>query len=150
MSCWHQGEKRACYGMITDLEAQRGLDKLKRNGFEGLSGSEKTLVTVWLYDAGVSNGGFRHYYESAAGDLAFHVPAALRDIGASQLAEIAAKANAAFGPAGPPREQQARTAIVDSAGQSTEAEWEALEAKYFECPEDVDDLLEAYHARTKR
>jgi len=130
--------------MITDLEAQRGLDKLKRSGFESLSGPEKTLVTVWLFDAGVSNGGFKHYYESAAGDTAFHAPAALHDIGATQLAEIAAAANAVFGPAGPAKEKQTRTAVTESMGESAEAEWEALEVTFFECPEDVDDLLEAY------
>lgn len=135
--------------MNTDLEAQRVLDKLKRNGWEALSGPEKTLITVWLFDARVSNGGFEHYYSSEAGDLAFHAPAALHDIGAFQLAEIAGAANGAFGPAGPPAETQARTAMLGSMDDSTAAAWEALEARFFECPEDVDELLDGYLQRAE-
>jgi hypothetical protein len=134
--------------MNSDLEAQRALDKLNQSGFEALTEPEKTVVTVWLFESKVANGGFQHYYTSAAGDQAYYAPAALRNIGATQLEEIASNANAVFGPEGPPLERAARKLAIGRAGDAAGAEWEALEARFFECEEDIDELLETYLDRS--
>ena len=76
--------------MIVDLAAQRAMDHLAKVGFDRLSESERILATVWQFAAGVANHGFAGYYGSRRGDLAFHAPAALRAIGAEEMATLAA------------------------------------------------------------
>ena len=100
-----------------------------------------------MFDAGVGNNGFERYFASKRGDLAFHAPAALRKIGATQLAEIATEANAVFGPDGPPRDHKTRQALVRRFKKSTRSTLEALERRYYINSEDFDMLLDAFLAR---
>ena len=130
--------------MNTDLVAQKAIDKLNRDGFDQLSETEKTTVTVWLFEGQVQNRGFARFFAHATGDVAFHAPAALQTIGALQMAEIAAKANSVFGANGPPRERNARKALVEAFTETTRKELRTLEGIFFECHEDVDELLEKY------
>lgn len=120
------------------------MDEMNRRGFDALSEPERTLVTVWLFESRVANGGFAKYYRSAAGDLAGFAPAALAEIGATQLAALAAQANGVFGPAGPPRDREARRVQVEQLDPAALEHWAALEAQFFDCPEDIDELLERH------
>ena len=133
--------------MNTDLAAQRALDRLDKNGFDALTDVDKTLAAAWLIDASVENNGFAHFFASKRGNLAFHAPAALRAIGANQLAEIAAEANSVFGPAGPPRDHSARRAIVRAFDEPTRRIFDSLEERFYACSEDVDELFEAFLIR---
>ena len=133
--------------MNSDLAAQRALDRLAQNGFDALTEADQTLAAAWLFDAGVGNNGFARYFASQRGNLAFHAPAALRKIGATQLAEIAAEANAVFGPGGPPRELKTRRALVRGFEKKTLSTLEALEKRYYACSENIDELLEAFLTR---
>jgi hypothetical protein len=133
--------------MNTDLAAQQALDQLKKKGFDALPGTEKTLATTWLIEAGVNNGGFAEFFASSRGDVAFHAPAALRAIGANQLAEIAAEANAILAPAGPPRDRKVRQALVHALDGSKRRALATLDDRYCACTEDTDQLLEVFLAR---
>ena len=133
--------------MNTDLETQRALDLLKKNGFDALTDTEKTLATTWLIEAGVNNGGFVAFFTSSRGDVAFHAPTALRTIGASQLAEISAEANAVLAPAGPPRDRKTRQALVHALDESKRRALATLDERYCACTEDTDQLLEVFLAR---
>jgi hypothetical protein len=130
--------------MNADLAAQRALDRLAKVGFEGLSDTERVLATVWLFDAKVANGGFAAYFSGPAGDLAFYAPRALTAIGADQMARIAARANGLFGPAGPPQGRDARRESVRGFSAAKGPEIDVLEALFYECPDDLDELLEAF------
>lgn len=130
--------------MNTDVAAQKALDRLTKAGFHGLTATEKILAAVWMFEAGVANHGFRRYFTSAAGDLAVHAPAALRVIGAAGKAEIATAANAVFGPDGPPADRQERRARLRALGTGPGEIFRELETRFYELPEDVDELLEAY------
>ncbi len=130
--------------MNTDTAAQKAIDRLARVGFEGLTEPEKTLATVWTFAAEVANRGFVKYFSRPAGDTAFYAPDALRKIGATGLAEIAAKANAVFGAGGPPPDRNVRLGLVSKLDDAARQSLATLETRYFESPEDVDDLLEAY------
>jgi hypothetical protein len=130
--------------MNTDIAAQKALDRLAKNGFEKLAGQEKILAAVWTFAAGVANRGFARYFSSPAGDMAFYAPTALKAIGARGMAELAAKANTIFGAGGPPKDRKARRERVRALGGETKRLLEALETRYYESQEDVDDLLEAY------
>ena len=94
--------------MNTDIAAQRALDRLEKSGFDALTDTEKTLATTWLIEAGVNNGGFVDFFTSSRGNVAFNTPAALRAIGANQLAAIAVEANSVFAPVDPPLDHNIR------------------------------------------
>ncbi|HEY0945143.1 MAG TPA: DMP19 family protein [Opitutaceae bacterium] len=133
--------------MNTDLAAQKALDRLVKVGDGALTSTEKTLATTWLFEAGVSNSGFARYFASSRADLAFNAPAALRAIGALQMAEIAAEANAVFGPGGPPRNRAERRAIVATLPEEARRTFATLEVRFFRCSEDIDELLDRFLAR---
>ena len=133
--------------MNTDLAAQRALDQLKKNGFDALTETEKTLATTWLIESGVNNGGFADFFASSRGNVAFNAPAALRAIGANQLAEIAAEANLVFALAGPPRDHPTWQALVHAFDESKRRTLATLDERYGACTEDTDLLLEDFLAR---
>lgn len=134
--------------MNTDLAAQAAMDRWNEAGFEALSGEEKVLVTVWSFESKVANGGFAQYYRATAGDLAFYAPAALREINAQQLAALAAEANAVFGGNGPPRDREARRDAMEGLGHNAVERWREMEARFFRCDEDCDELMEAFLERS--
>jgi len=130
--------------MNTDIAAQKALDRLAKVGFDLLAEREKILATIWTFEAQVTYRGFRRYFSSAAGDMAFYAPTAFTAIGASQKAAIAARAIGAFGENGPPRDRKARKELVQAFGANTRKSLGALETEFYESPEDADELLEAY------
>ena len=136
--------------MNVDLAAQHALDRFAEQGIAGLDDVDRTLASVWQFAAGVGNGGFAGYFSSHRGDLAAEAPGALRRIGARALAAIADEANAVFGPAGPPLDRTARREQVHAFGEDTRRRLAELDRQYFECEEDVDELLEKYVAAHRR
>ncbi len=130
--------------MNADLAMQRALDRLRRVGVAGLTAEERNLAAIWSFEAGVSNGGFAHFFGSAAGDLAAAAPAAFRVIGALARAEIAEKANAVFGPGGVPADRASREQALRSLPASARNTFDRLEAQYFELSTDLEDRLEEY------
>ena len=130
--------------MNTDIAAQKALDRLAKVGFEMLTEHEKIVAVVWTFEAQVVNRGFVSYFSSSAGDMAFYAPTAFRTIGALRKAEIAAEANVVFGAGGPPRDRKARRELVHAFGATARRSLDALETRFYQSPEDVDDLLEVY------
>jgi hypothetical protein len=130
--------------MNADLVAQQAMDRLAHEGFDALTEREKTVACVWLFAAGVGNGGFAGFYAGRRGDVAFHAPTALRGMGAPRLAQLADEANALFGSGGPPRERDARKRVLKAMPEARRAAFTALDKQYLECEEDIDELLEAY------
>ncbi len=137
--------------MNTDIAAQHALDHLAKSGPEALSEAERTVAAAWLFEAGVGNSGFAAYFSGHRSDLAFAAPEALRAIGAAEMAAIAAEANAIFRPDGPLQELELgeRREIVRHLNASARARFSALEQRYENCAEDVDELLERFLAQKK-
>lgn len=135
--------------MIVDLAAQRAMDHLAKVGFDRLSESERILATVWQFAAGVANHGFASYYGSRRGDLAFHAPAALRAIGADELATLAAEANAQFGAVGPAADPKMRAEQIKQLGEQAHRAFDLLEQRYFDAEESIDALFEEWFERQK-
>lgn len=133
--------------MNADLACQHAIDRLAKVGFDALTEKEKTLATVWKLEAGVENEGFLRYFSSAAGDLAFHGPAAFEHLGARHMAELVTKANAVFGPEGPPRDHAIRKPLVRAFSDETRHTLETLGNQFLESPDDTDPLIDAYLAR---
>ena len=125
------------------------MDHLKKAGFDHLTDVERTLATVWQFAAGVANDGFVGYYRSRRGDLAFHAPAALRAIGANELARLAEEANAQFGEDGPSPDRAVRDEQLRELGTEAHGVFAVLERRYFEAEESIDALFEAWYERQK-
>jgi hypothetical protein len=134
--------------MNADIASQHALDRLKKVGFDALTEQEKTLATIWGIEAEVDNGGFAHYFASAAGDLAFYAPQALKNIGALDLAELATQANAVFGSDGPPRERAVRRNRVDEFSEEDNQILEPLDDLFLESEDDTSELIEAYLSKS--
>jgi hypothetical protein len=128
----------------SDIAAQQAFDRLAKVGFDALTEQEKTLASAWLFVGKVANGGFRVFFSGSAGDLAFYAPTALKNICAFKMAEIATKANEVFGADGPPRDRNARRKFVRAFRKDVINEFEALERLFYDCSDDVDELLEKY------
>ncbi len=128
----------------SDIAAQNAFDRMKQVGFGALTEQEKTVATVWLFAGKVANSGFRGFFSSDAGDLAFYAPTALQNIRAFKMAKIAAKANDLFGPKGPSKDRGARRTIWRSFPKDVTRKFEALELSFYKCADDLDDLLEKY------
>jgi hypothetical protein len=130
--------------MNADLVAQRAIARMTKEGADALNEMEKTVATAWLFAAGVGNSGFTGYFNSTRGDLAYYAPEALTAIGAPQLAELAAKANAVFGAKGPPRNRLIRREFVRALTPELRRRLAELEQQYYSSEEDIDELLEKY------
>jgi hypothetical protein len=128
----------------SDLASQHALDHLAHSGFEALTQMDQDLATLWLWDAGVINGGFVDYFASKGGNLAFHAPVALRRIGAVKMADISEAANFVFGPSGPPMEMAERESLLKAFGSKERTLFDSLEAQLFDLEEDLDELLDQY------
>lgn len=133
--------------MNADLLAQKAIDRLERDGAAALSETERTIAAVWLFLAGVNNGGFGGYFKSSRAILARDVPAALVAIGAPALAALAREANALFGPAGPPADRARRKRALEAFPVSVRLALSDLDERYFAAAEDVDQLLEEFANR---
>jgi len=130
--------------MNVDLAAQRAMDHFEKVGFDRLSEPDRILATVWEFAAGVSNSGFSGYYTSRRADLAFYAPSALQKIGATELAAIATEANALFGADGPAPDHKVRAEQLRELGEPVQRQFTALDDRYFDTEEDVDELLETW------
>jgi hypothetical protein len=117
--------------------------RAESDGFDRLSDAEKDFVAIWTLEADINNGGFDQYFFNSGGDYAFHAPKALKAIGASAAAAIVESANATFGAAGPPRNENERRKALERL-TDREATLGSLDQRFFEYPDDIQGLLEAY------
>jgi hypothetical protein len=118
-------------------------------GVNALSPAERVFLCVWNLEAEVNNGGFEQFYINSAGDNALETPIALREIGATQAAAIAEEANSLFGPSGPPADRDARTEILESLGETATEALNALDVRFYEYPDNLEDLLRQFVDRNR-
>jgi hypothetical protein len=118
-------------------------------GVKALSPAERVFLCVWNIEAEVNNGGFEQFYINSAGDNALETPIALREIGATQAAAIAEEANNLFGPSGPPADRDARTQALESLGNTATDALNALDARFYEYPDNLEDLLRQFVDRNR-
>src|SRR5690349_17537249 len=85
-----------------------------RLGFDALSEAEKVVFCLDKLEQEVNNGGFEQYFRNASGDNAVVTPAALRTLGASQVASIVEKALELFPNQQPSRIRDEREEQMDS------------------------------------
>ena len=112
--------------------------------FAELSEPERVFVAIWTLEADVNNGGFDQYYVNSRGDHGWFAPAALRAIGAETMAGIVERANAPFGPEGPPASREERHARLDAIEEEAADEWSRLDEAFYDYPDDLTGLLYEY------
>ena len=120
------------------------MDRFEREGASGLSEPQRYYLTLWWLDADVKNGGFTQYFFNSSGDLAGDAPEAAKAVGASEAARIIRKAVALFGPDGPAADRDERMDRLSAIESATLA---ALDAEYYDCRDDLQELLPLYAAR---
>ena len=125
---------------------ETALSKFDGGNFDSLSETDKILVTIWGIEADVNNGGFDQYYFNGAGDQAYYAPTALAAIGARQMAEIASRANALFGPEGPPRSWEERQVRLEEVTANDDQLWDSLDREFQNYPDDY-AIINELHAR---
>ena len=109
-----------------------------------LSPAEKTFRVVWDLEAQVNNGGFEQYFSSGASDGAPHVEDALRGLGATQCADIVAQAIATLPPGTDLGDADAIYDAVDALVQADENVFAAIDAAFYDYPDDLSGLLYAH------
>jgi len=130
---------------IVSEEASRRYEAL---GFDGLTEAERVWIAVEDLQTDVNNGGFDQYFLNSSGDTAWFAPAALRTIGAPSMATIVERANAAFGPDGPPRDREQRQEALERLrGADDDVLFKSLDDDFFKYPDDLDELLRTYLRR---
>jgi GGDEF domain-containing protein len=124
--------------MSLDDLCSGALDRYFDVGFNRLMPDEQLLVVIWGIEADVNNGGFHQYYFNGYGNFARLAPRMLRQIGASQTAQIVAEANALFGPEGPAPDRDERQRALESLDDDS---WEYLDNRFWAYPDNLSELL---------
>jgi hypothetical protein len=94
--------------------------QLAADGYASLTQFQRTVVCVWAACGEIDNGGFDQFFFNSSGDWSQDTPAALREIGASELADIVAEAIARFPSPGPSRDLIQRRQQLDELDLDTQ------------------------------
>ena len=109
--------------------------------FADLSARDQLLVCIWGVEADVNNGGFDQFFFNTYGGMASEASAALRAIGASQMAEIVDEAIARFGPGWVPQDRDARLTRLLALTEDEGVSFDDLDRRFWAYPDDVAALL---------
>jgi hypothetical protein len=109
-----------------------------------LSHAEQVVACLTEVEMEVNNGGFNQYYWNSPGDHAREAVAALEELGAPHTAGLVVQANAVFGPEGPDRDRDRRTAQMDRLPQEAHDKWFALDGLFYEYKDNLSQLAAQY------
>lgn len=112
---------------------------------DALTPSARTIYFVSVLDREVFNGGFHQYFSNSSGKYAQETLAALRELGAVEIAELLAEAIDAFPEKQVPKDRKLRNEQLDR----TDARFlDSLDSRYYAL--DDDELTELVLAFMKR
>jgi Domain of unknown function (DUF4375) len=126
------------------------LRKMERCGFEDLSRAEQVIACLAEVEMEVNNGGFDQYYWNSSGDHAHEAVAALRELGATQTADLLVEANAVFEPPGPDRDRERRWAQMDRLAESQRSRWGDMDGTFYEYKDNLSLLAATYIRKNRR
>jgi hypothetical protein len=121
----------------------RILDKIYEDG-KPLTERERIVYLAYYFDAEVHNGGFDQFYFNSQGNHAAETVDALRLIGAVKSAKLLVRANRVFAPRTPSRVRGLRWEQLNKLPKKKRAGWNALDKLYYDCGENVPELLDRY------
>ena len=120
------------------------IEKLEKSGSDSLSELETTILSVWLLEADVNNGGFNQYFWNSSGDFANQVVSSLHRIGAAETADIVKAALANFPNSAPPTNRDERQNILEALEESGTLKLDSLDTEFYEYPCDLTELMYQY------
>lgn len=120
------------------------IEKLEKSGSGSLSDLETIILSVWLLEADVNNGGFNQYFWNSSGDFANQVVTSLHKIEAVETADIVKAALANFPRSTPPTNRDERQNILETLEESGTLKLDSLDAEFYECPCDLIELMYQY------
>ena len=115
-------------------------DRLFPHPWAELSAAERVVVLVDWLEREVNNGGFHQFYFNSAGDCANQTPAALRAIGACQVAAIVEQANALFPGGAPPVDRSERQCVLDEIDPDIHI-FNQLDRRFYAYPDEISTLV---------
>lgn len=133
-------DKNLC---LIELSESPKTDYGKRD-FAEQSREQKVFSAIWELESLVNNGGFQGYFGNRA-ETARFAPTALRVVGAQQCAAIVEEALALV-PASLPTEQDACWKAMHSLPKPIDAQFKALDDRFFAYPDNLTELLFAFVA----
>ncbi|BBO27696.1 hypothetical protein AltI4_20840 [Alteromonas sp. I4] len=120
------------------------IEKLEKNGSDSLSEVETTILSVWLLEADVNNGGFNQYFWNSSGDFANQVLGSLHKIGAVETAGIVKAALANFPNSTPPTNRKERQNTLEALEESGALKLDSLDSEFYKYPCDLTELMYQY------
>ncbi|MBI2841295.1 MAG: DMP19 family protein [Acidobacteria bacterium] len=120
---------------------------LEKSGVDGLSRLQRDALCIMNLQAELNNGGLHQYLINSSGDLAGETPAVLRRIGADDAAALLDRANAYFGPDGPPVDRDSRMGQLLALPEGRQQEIHDLTDEFFDAEDrglSLADLFDAY------
>lgn len=109
--------------------------------FERLNPAQRVFQAVWSLESEVNNGGFGQLFSNSSGQIAPHMPSALREIGAEAMAKIVDAAIAAIGRDTPWGDDEARRERMVALQDAVAARLEELDGDFLQYPDDLTSLL---------
>ena len=97
----------------------------------------------------VNNGGFSLYFTNSSGEYAHQTVETLKLIGANNFAKILQKAIDKFPSKTVPQDSGERQEIVEQIEENNDEVWEKLDDKFYEYPEDLNQLNINYIMQNK-
>ena len=97
----------------------------------------------------VNNGGFSQYFTNSSGEYAHQTVETLKLIGANNFAKILQKAIDKFPSKTVPQDSGERQEIVEQIEENNDEVWEKLDDKFYEYPEDLNQLNINYIMQNK-
>lgn len=129
--------------ILIDLsESER--TKFGKEDFVLQSFPQRVFSSVWAVESGVNNGGFSQYFLNSSAETASFVAEALETIGAPKTADICRRAMDRAFPNGLPPTADAISSLAAEFSEDTLEELDALDARFFEYPHNLTELLYAY------
>lgn len=117
--------------------------------YDRLNEEEQAVVLVLLFEGEINNGGFDQFFFNSSGDLAHETLLALHRIQAPETATILHEAMEAF-PASPiPKDTGARRLLMEDLPSTISEEWDELDERFYEYPENLAELLIAFVQQNK-
>lgn len=123
--------------------------KCERLGWTNLTDTERRLVAVSTLEGEVLNGGFDQYFFNPSGGDAEVALAGLKEVGATNAAELLERAMGQFAGGKPPTGYSQRHQAMDQIQTQAKPVWDKCDSDYYARKEDAMALSLAY-AKRKR
>ena len=106
-----------------------------------LSDAERTIYVVYTLECEVNNGGFAQYFFNSSGNLGNELCAAFEKIGATENAEICAKATDVFGDNYPTDRSKRQDIMMADENVHFGDIWSECDNEFFGYPEDTSNMM---------